>query len=69
MLYAETQHDEESDFPGVTGNGEFSLVSDTEMMFVQNGHLINGAAAGFSTLLKKVDQMPEISVPISYPKN
>ena len=69
MLYAETQHDEESDFPGVIGNGELSLVSDTEMMFVQSGHLVNGAAAGFSTLLKQVDQMPEIPVPISYPKN
>lgn len=69
MLYAEAQHDKGSDFPGVIGNGTFSLVSDTEMRIVQLGQLVNGSAAGFSTLLEKVDQMPEIPVPVSYPTN
>ena len=69
MFYAETQHDEGSDFPGVIGNGEINLVSDAEMTIVQLGHLVNGSAAGFLSSLVKVDQMPEIPVPVSYPTN
>jgi hypothetical protein len=67
LLYAETPHDEESNFPGVIGEGELTLVSDSEMRLMQLGYLIDGSAAGFTTLLEKVDQLPEIPVPISYP--
>ncbi|MFZ8981490.1 MAG: hypothetical protein ACO21N_06465, partial [Candidatus Nanopelagicales bacterium] len=67
LLYEEAQHEEESNFPGVIGNGEFSLVSDTEMTLVQLGRLADGSAAGFTTSLEKVDQLPDIPVPITYP--
>lgn len=67
LLYAETQHDEESGFPGVIGEGELTLVSDSKMTIIQLGHLVDGSAAGFTTSLEKVDQLPEIPVPISYP--
>jgi hypothetical protein len=68
-LYSETQHDDGSEFPGVIGSGEFNLVSDTEMTLVQVGQLVDGSAAGFSTSLEKVDRIPEIPVPVSYPTN
>ena len=67
MFYVETGHDAGSDFPGVIGEGELNLVSDTEMTLVQLGQLVDGSAAAFSTSLEKVDQMPEIPVPVSYP--
>ncbi len=67
MFFVETEHDEGSDFPGVIGEGELNLVSDTEMTLVQLGQLVDGSAAAFSTSLEKVDQMPEIPVPVSYP--
>lgn len=69
MFYVEADHAEGSDFPGVIENSELNLVSDTEMTLVQIGHLIDGSAAGFSTSLEKVDQFPEIPVPVSYPTN
>ena len=67
LHYEEAQHEEGSSFPGVIGTGEFSLVSDTEMTLVQLGRLADGSAAGFTTSLAKVDQLPDIPVPITYP--
>lgn len=67
LLFAETQHEESPDFPGIIGEGELTLVSDTEMTIMQLGHLIDGSAAGFTTSLKKVDELPEIPIPLSYP--
>jgi hypothetical protein len=69
LLFAETQHDEAPDFPGIIGEGELTLVSDTEMTIMQLGHLINGDAARFTTTLEKVDRLPEIPVAVTYPKS
>lgn len=67
LQYVEADHAGQPDFPGIAGEGEITMMSDGQMQLVQVGHLTSGASAGFITTLVKVDQVPEIPVPLTYP--
>ena len=68
LAYQETEHLGHPEFPGVGGTGEVILTSDTRMTIWQLGNLSDGSAAGFTTTLEKVDAIPEIALPPTYPK-
>ena len=67
LQYVEADHAGNPDFIGVVGEGEIVMTSDDVMTLMQLGNLIDGAAAGFVTTLNRVDQMPNIPVPLTYP--
>lgn len=66
--YVEADHPRQPDFPGIMGQGQIVMDSDTEMSVTQLGHLVDGSAGGFRTTLEKVESMPEISIPLTYPE-
>ncbi len=68
LEYVEAEHPANPEFPGIIGAGTIQLVGDDEMQVTQLGRLVNGVAAGFVTTLERVDALPEIPVPVSYPK-
>ena len=66
--YVEADHPDDSEFPGIIGRGSFFLVDENTAEYSQIGHLNDGSASGFVTILKKVDQAPDVPIPQSYPK-
>ncbi|MFM7147468.1 MAG: hypothetical protein ACKOW5_14175 [Actinomycetales bacterium] len=67
LNYLEADQGGNPDFPGITGQGSVFLNSDTSMTLEQLGYLSDGSAAGFATTLQRVDTLPEIPVPVTYP--
>ncbi|MFM8352762.1 MAG: hypothetical protein ACKN9D_17070, partial [Actinomycetales bacterium] len=67
LNYLEADQGGNPDFPGITGQGSVFLNSDTSMTLEQLGYLTDGSAAGFATTLQRVDTLPEIPVPVTYP--
>ena len=67
LTYQEANQDENPNFTGIIGHGDLTLVSGEAREISQVGHLVNGSAAGFSSTLQRVDQMPDIPVPVTYP--
>jgi len=57
------------DFVGVYGGGDITIDSNSRMTMSQLGVLMDGTAAGFTTELTKVDQIPDIPIPVTYPSN
>ncbi len=67
LHYVEADPLGDPEFPGIVGSGVVSFTSDDKMRLSQVGHLSNGAAAAFVTVLAQVDELPEITIPITYP--
>ena len=67
LKYVEADHPGHSEFVGIVGAGDMTLTPDGQMTLVQLGHLSDGSAAGFLTTLTKVDRLPDIPVPLTYP--
>ena len=65
--YVEAEHPANPEFPGIIGAGTILLVSDDQMDVSQLGRLVNGTATGLRTTLERVEALPEIAVPVSYP--
>jgi hypothetical protein len=61
--YTEADHFDpecpQDEFPGIIGRGTFELLSKGEAEVIQIGHLIDGSASGFTTIVEKVDTFPE----------
>ena len=55
------------DFPGVIGRGTFELQGKNTAKLIQIGHLIDGSASGFTTMLERVETLPDVPVPQTYP--
>lgn len=55
------------DFPGIIGRGTFELKGANAAELIQIGQLIDGSASGFTTLLEKVDEVPVVPIPQTYP--
>lgn len=66
LEYIEASHSEDSGFPGIAGRGTMTIYGSTLHM-TQLGHLADGTASGFSNYLVRVDEPPEIPVPLTYP--
>ena len=54
-------------FVGISGQGYFRLVGETTAEIIQMGHLNDGSAAAFTSVLEKTDILPTISVPQTFP--
>ncbi|WP_395689976.1 hypothetical protein [Aestuariivirga sp.] len=54
-------------FAGVSGGGFFRLVGETTAEVIQMGHLNDGSAAAFTSMLEKTDTLPTVPVPQTYP--
>ena len=66
LEYIEVRHSEDSGFPGVSGRGTMTVYGSTVYM-TQLGHLADGTASGFSNTLVRVQELPEIPIPLTYP--
>lgn len=55
-------------FVGIIGHGWFELNNTETAKLVQIGHLIDGSASAFTTLLDKTDSLPEVPVEQTYPR-
>jgi len=69
LQYAEADHMGNEDFTGIFGTGDITIDSDSRMTMSQLGNLMDGTAAGFTTTLTQVDQMPDIPLPVTYPSD
>ena len=71
--YIEADHEDQrwrqDDFPGIVGRGTFELLSEDEAELIQIGHLIDGSASGFTTILERVDELPEAPLDQTYPRS
>ena len=54
-------------FPGIIGRGTFELKGRNTAELIQIGHLVDGSASGFTTLLERADELPDVPVPQTYP--
>ncbi len=68
FYYIEADQPEGADFPGIVGHGTFRLTGADTAQLTQSGWLQDGSASGFVTDLKKVQGVPDIPIPPSYPK-
>ena len=68
FVYSETEHPEDSGFPGIQGHGSFRLIDYDTAELSQVGHLLDGSASAFITILKRADKRPEVPIPQTYPK-
>ena len=55
------------DFPGIVGRGTFELRGRDHAELIQIGHLVDGSASGFTTILERADELPDVPVPQTYP--
>lgn len=55
------------DFPGIIGRGTFELRGKNQAELIQIGHLIDGSASGFTTILERAEELPHVPVPQTYP--
>ncbi|MFO1540074.1 MAG: hypothetical protein ACKOTZ_06450 [Chloroflexota bacterium] len=67
LEYIEPQHPDDAGFPGIAGAGELRLTRQGTMLLHQFGLLADGSAAAFTTTLERVEAMPEIPLPVTYP--
>lgn len=58
---------EQPEFPGIVGRGTFELLSKRRAELIQVGHLIDGSASGFTTIVERVDELPEVPLDQTYP--
>jgi len=65
--YAETEHPEGSGFPGIQGGGIFRVTDGATAELTQIGNLLDGSASAFVTMLEKVDSLPDVPLPQTYP--
>ena len=69
--YIEADHLESGmpnyNFPGIIGRGTFELRGKNTAKLIQIGHLIDGSASGFTTVLERSDSLPEVPVDQTYP--
>lgn len=69
--YIEADHHDfgvpNDDFPGIIGRGTFELRGRNQAELIQIGHLIDGSASGFTTMLERAEEVPYVPVPQSYP--
>ena len=69
--YTEADHTDpecdQAEFPGIVGRGTFELLSEDRAELIQVGHLIDGAASGFTTVVEKVDTLPVAPIEQTYP--
>lgn len=69
--YIEADHHElgfpTPDFPGIVGRGTFEIQGRNRAKFIQIGHLIDGSASGFTTMLERTDELPQVPIPQTYP--
>jgi hypothetical protein len=56
-----------TDFPGIIGRGTFELRGKNHAELIQIGHLVDGSASGFTTILERAEELPEVPVPQTYP--
>jgi len=68
LQYIEASQGGNPDFPGITGQGSVFLNSDAAITWKQLGYLSDGSAAGVINTLQRVDALPEIPVPVTYPQ-
>ena len=54
-------------FPGIIGRGTFELQGRNAAKLIQIGHLVDGSASGFTTMLERVDTLPDVPIPQTYP--
>jgi hypothetical protein len=54
-------------FPGIAGSGTFELLGEDRAELLQIGHLQNGNVSGFTTILQRVDQLPDPGLDQTYP--
>lgn len=54
-------------FPGIIGRGTFELRGRNKAELIQIGHLIDGSASGFTTVLERANELPYVPVPQTYP--
>lgn len=54
-------------FPGIIGRGTFELQGKNRAKLIQIGHLIDGSASGFTTVLERTDELPEVPIDQTYP--
>lgn len=57
----------DANFAGISGQGYFRLVGETTAEVIQLGHLNDGSAAAFTSMLEKTDKLPSVAVPQTYP--
>lgn len=55
------------DFPGIVGRGTFELLGRNKAKLIQVGHLIDGSASAFTTVLERATSLPEVPIPQTYP--
>lgn len=54
-------------FPGIVGRGTFELQGRNRAKLIQIGHLTDGSASGFTTVLERAESLPEVPLPQTYP--
>jgi hypothetical protein len=54
-------------FPGIIGRGTFELMGNNKAKLIQIGHLTDGSASGFTTILERADELPEVPIDQTYP--
>jgi uncharacterized protein YdeI (BOF family) len=69
--YIEADHHELGfptvDFPGIVGRGTFEIQGRNRAKLIQVGHLVDGSASGFTTMLERTDQLPQVPIAQTYP--
>ena len=55
------------DFPGIVGRGTFELQGRNSAKLIQVGHLIDGSASGFTTVLERSSALPDVPIRQTYP--
>lgn len=69
--YIEADHLElgmpNDDFPGIIGRGTFELQGRNRAKMIQVGHLIDGSASGFTTILERANELPKVPIDQTYP--
>jgi hypothetical protein len=69
--YIEADHHDfgvpRANFPGIVGRGTFELMGRDQAKLIQIGHLVDGSASGFTTILERTDTLPIVPVGQTYP--
>lgn len=56
-----------NNFPGIIGRGTFELQGRNRAKLIQVGHLIDGSASGFTTVLERARSVPVVPIDQTYP--